>query len=105
MAYKLIGAVLLLGTVALANGLVPLRIQVLVPKENPSFSAESTLPAMDLAVDDINDNSDLLNDYNFTLVVTDTRVSSFSFIYAAIINPVVRPTRRYMAVDQYTDEI
>lgn len=83
MAYKQSGIVLLLllATVALVNGLIPLRVHVLVPKENPSFSAESTLPAMELAIDDINDNPDLLNDYNFTLVVTDTQVGcSFLFL-------------------------
>ena len=59
--------------VAAETDRIPLRIQILVPKENPSYSAEGTLPAMLLATDDVN-SSPYLRDYNLTMVVSDTKV-------------------------------
>ena len=90
MAFKQFGVVLLLliGAMAVVNGLVPLRVHVLVPKENPSFSAEGTLPAMELAIDDINNNSDLLKNYNLSLIITDTKVGC-SPPFSQLLSPVL----------------
>lgn len=77
MALGRVAVVLFLLSVALVaaeNGRHPLKIQVLVPKANPSYSAEGTLPAMQLATDDVN-SSPYLSAYNLTLIVSDTKVS------------------------------
>ena len=76
MALERLTAVFLLSValVAAETERTPLRIQVLVPKENPSYSAEGTLPAMQLAADDVNSNPSYLSGYNLTLIVSDTQV-------------------------------
>lgn len=55
----------------------PILIHTLVPYNNPSFSADGVVPAMDLAVDDVNNGSffTYLQNYSLVLIKNDTQVS------------------------------
>lgn len=81
----LVAILLSLGAVAVMGELTPLKVHVLVPYDNPVYSTESTLPAMELAVDDINNSSAYLNGYNLSLIVTNTEVATTYLVCSVLI--------------------
>jgi hypothetical protein len=57
------------GTAAKHN----LRIQALIPQMNDVFSSDGVIPAMNMAVDDINANESLLSDYTLFTKISNTK--------------------------------
>ena len=58
-----------------------LRIQLLVPEEkNPTYWDGGVLPAMLMAVDDVNNATNILSNYTLEANVSDTRVRLVVYI-------------------------
>lgn len=55
---------------------IPLFIQGFVPRDNPTFVATALEPAAHLAVEDINNNPDVLANYSLNLTFVDTKVAN-----------------------------
>ena len=52
-----------------------LRLQILVPAEkNPTYWDGGVIPAMLMALDDVNNASNILSDYTLEAHISDTRV-------------------------------
>ena len=67
------------GSVSNASGLIPLYIGVLLPLSSNGDWAEEfanqSMAAMNIAVADLNNRSDILPDHQIHLIVRDTQVS------------------------------
>ena len=58
-----------------ANETVPLTLSVLLPLSSPGIDGRTYLPALDLALEIINNRSDILPGYRLKAVVNDSAVS------------------------------
>lgn len=57
------------------GGKPKLRIQSLIPQNNDVFSNDGVIPALNMALDDINNNDSILSNYELVSEISDTKVS------------------------------
>lgn len=57
------------------NNKASLRLQILVPaKKNPTYWDGGVIPAVYMALDDVNNASNILSNYTLTADISDTKV-------------------------------
>ena len=75
MLARIFCCVLLLTSCYFVDAKTPLIIQGFVPRDNPTFVVTSLEPAAHLAVEDINNSTEILANYTLNLTFVDTKVA------------------------------